>query len=71
MWKWSIDVVADDNYNVVGAFEIMLINIGIVRFEDQWDIDEIEKYCSNIKNCINAIESYAEEFDGDKLRYDS
>lgn len=42
--KWRYDEFADYSYNVVGALEVTLINLGIVDEECQWDIDLMGSY---------------------------
>ena len=44
MKKWHDNEHSPRSFNVASAFEVALINLGLVDWDEQWDIDDTEKY---------------------------
>lgn len=42
--NWKFDSFGSRSYNAAGALEAMLINIGMVSFDEQWLIEDMEKF---------------------------
>ena len=61
--KWDFDNLGSNKYNAICALEIMLINLGVVDYDYQWDMSRAEEYAIKFK------EDLYEEFDQEKNRY--
>lgn len=47
-WEWDYSGRSSENYNIAGAFEVAILNLRIVAYDDQWGMDEMENYANNI-----------------------
>ena len=51
--EWQYDDFADQGYNVVGAFEVALMNLEIVAYIDEWGMLDLEYYSRMYKGANN------------------
>ena len=64
-WSWTHDPLGSQSYNVLGAFECVLINVNLIQRVNEWGMDEMERYSYKFSNEVNfftpsSIEGFLE-----------